>query len=194
MGTSAEPSGAIDLAIRSAVLDAAIVVVEREGTPAVTTREIAAAAGVDDATVVDAFASTDELLVEAALDACSRDLSTFEIEASDTPPLSAFAHHYAKRRLFYRALRIGAMAQKIDARMGPFIVSRVESRIRFFFGTRLGEAQITREARRITTEATHITNSWIVDETWDGNPDDLYRALDALLMENVTSIRPSSLS
>lgn len=173
---------------RDALLAAAIAVVERAGGPAVTVAEIAAAAGVDAAAASEIFASVDDLLVESALRMCRDDLDLDALAVRDAAPtVSAYARHFAGRKVFYRAMRGGDVATVLDARMAemlaPFITVQT-STLLAAHGALLETLVI-----QSTIECFVVTNRWILESPVDEGPEGLYVLLEDIVLRRVEDAR-----
>lgn len=175
---------------RTAVLEAAIGVVERAGTPAVTIAAIAHAAGVpaDEASAL--FSSVDDLLVEAALRMCVDDLRLEAIARSaGAPTVSAYALHFARRRDFYRAMRIGPVAAQLDARMAAVMAPLIAVQIRTVVGTRIGDDLLRQMTVEVTEESFAVTNRWILASGPHEGAESLYLLLEAIVLRGLDEAR-----
>ena len=173
---------------RDALLAAAIGVVEAAGSPAVTIDEIASAAGVaaDEASAL--FGSVDDLLVEAALRMCADDLR-LSAGVVGSPTVSAYAHHFARRRVFYRAMRDGAVAELLDARMAGLVAPLITMQIRTVVGARLNEDAIAQLTLDVTAESFEVTNGWILESGDSAGPESLYVRLEAIVVRRLDDAR-----
>lgn len=173
---------------RDALLAAAIGVVEAAGSPAVTIDEIASAAGVaaDEASAL--FGSVDDLLVEAALRMCAGDLR-LSAGVVGSPTVSAYAHHFARRRVFYRAMRDGAVAERLDARMAGLVAPLITMQIRTVVGARLNEDAIAQLTLDVTAESFEVTNGWILESGDSAGPESLYVRLEAIVVRRLDDAR-----
>ena len=177
-------------ASRPALLVAAIGVVESAGTPAVTLGEIAAAAAVDAGAASGLFASVDDLLVEAALQMCADDLRLAAVaETTGAPTVSAYAHHFARRRVFYRAMRHGAVAETLDARMAELMAPLITVQIRTLVGSRMTEDAIAALTVEVTAESFDVTNRWILESGDAEGAESLYIRLEAIVLRRLDDAR-----
>jgi len=177
-------------AARPALIAAAIGVVETAGTPAVTLSDISAAAGVDAVVASGLFASVDDLLVEAALQMCADDLRLAAVaETTGAPTVSAYAHHFARRRVFYRAMRHGAVAETLDARMAELMAPLITVQIRTLVGSRMTEDAIAALAVEVTAESFDVTNQWIVESDEAEGAESLYMRLEAIVLRRLDDAR-----
>ena len=167
------------------LLAAAIGVVERAGTSAVSIDEIADAAGVEPSEASALFSSVDELLVAAALQMSARDL---ELATVSVPTVSAQARHYAKRRDFYRAMRIGPVASLLDARMAQVIAPLISAQIRTLVGARMTEESVAAMTGQVTAEAFAVTNRWIVESDDSTTVESLYVQLEAIVVRRFDDV------
>lgn len=175
-----------DCGRQHALLDAAIAVVERAGTPDVTIEEIADAAGVEPRAASALFPSVDELLVEAALRMSADDL---QLATVAVPTVSAQARHYAKRRAFYRAMRLGPVARLLDARMAQVIAPLISEQIRTLVGARLTENALAALTGEVTAESFAVTNRWIVESDDSATAESLYMELEAIVVRRFDDVR-----
>ena len=178
---------------RDALLRAAIGVVERAQTSAVTIAEIASAARVDADEASVLFPSVDDLLVDAALKMCRDDLrlapAANSAAAEAAPTVSAYAHHFASRRPFYRAMRIGTVAFKLDARMAEVIGPRIAVQIRTLVGSRIDDVQLEALTAEVTAESFDVTNRWIAEGSNDEGPEELYVLFEAIVLRRLEEMR-----
>lgn len=165
---------------------AAVAEVERVGTPVVTVRAIAEAAGCDVAWAESLFDRVDDLLVEAALTMCAEELK-LDVRAAPTaaPAASAYAHHFARHRAFYRAMRLGPVAGQLDARMGAMVAPLIEAQIRTVLGTRLSEELVASLTATITEESFEVTTGWIVESAESEGAEALYVRLEAIVLRRL---------
>jgi len=175
-----------DCGRQHALLDAAIAVVERAGTPDVTIEEIADAAGVEPRAASALFPSVDELLVEAALWMSADDL---QLATVAVPTVSAQARHYAKRRAFYRAMRLGPVSKLLDARMAQVIAPLISEQIRILVGARLTENALAALTGEVTAESFAVTNRWIVESDDSATAESLYMELEAIVVRRFDDVR-----
>ena len=175
-----------DCGRQHALLDAAIAVVERAGTPDVTIEEIADAAGVEPRAASALFPSVDELLVEAALRMSADDL---QLATVAVPTVSAQARHYAKRRAFYRAMRLGPVSKLLDARMAQVIAPLISEQIRTLVGARLTENALAALTGEVTAESFAVTNRWIVESDDSATAESLYMELEAIVVRRFDDVR-----
>ena len=169
-----------------ALLTAAIAVVERAGSPEVTIEEIAAAAGVEPDAASALFPSVDELLVEAALQMSADDL---QLATVAVPTVSAQARHYAKRRAFYRAMRLGPVSRLLDARMAQVIAPLISDQIRTLVGAHLTENALAALTGEVTAESFAVTNRWIVESDDSATAESLYVELEAIVVRRFDDVR-----
>jgi len=176
--------------VRDAILAAAVGVVERAGTSDVTLGDIADAAGVDAAVASEIFGSVDEILIEAALGLAADDLRLDAIVlASGAPTVSAYAHHFARRRVFYRAMRSGPVTEKLDARMAVMVAPLILVQIRTLVGPHMTDDLIATMAADATVEAFEITNRWMLESSDTDGPETLYVLFEALVIHRLEVAR-----
>jgi len=179
--------------VRGAILAAAVGVVERAGTSDVTVDDVAAAAGVDASIVTGMFGAVDELLIEAALGLAADDLRLDAIVlASGAPTVSAYAHHFAKRRVFYRAMRSGPVTAKLDARMAVMVAPLILVQIRALVGPNITDELVASMAAETTVEAFEITNGWMLESSDSDGPETLYVLFEALVLHRLDIARSLS--
>ncbi|WP_411699709.1 hypothetical protein [Conyzicola sp.] len=175
---------------RAALTAAAIGVVERAGTSAVTLSEIAAAAQVDADAASGLFDSVDDLLIEAALRMAADDLRLDAVARSaGAPSASAYSHHFATRRAFYRAVRVGSVAAKLDARMAEVMAPLIAVQIRTLVGARISEEVLEQLTADVTRECFEVTNRWIVESADDAGPESLYVRFEAIMLHRLEEVR-----
>jgi len=172
--------------LRDALLSAAVAVVERATTSEVSIEEIAAAAGVDAEGASALYPSVDELLIGAALRMCAEELRLADIEV---PTVSAYARHFAGRRAFYRAMRIGPVAQKLDARMAELMAPLIALQIGTLVGARMSDEALRAMTVEVTAEAFEVTNGWIVLSDDDAPVESLYLELEAIVVRRFDTVR-----
>ena len=187
-GDHAVLSGDSEARSRDALLRAAIGVVERAQTSAVTFAEIASAAGVDADEASALFPSVDDLLVEATLHMCREDLRLAAM-AEAAPTVSAYAHHFASRRPFYRAMRVSAVAAKLDARMAEVIGPRIAVQIRTLLGSRIDDVRLGAMTAEVTAESFVVTNRWIADSPDGEGAESLYVLFEAIVLRRLEEMR-----
>jgi hypothetical protein len=181
------PSRDPGFSARDALLGAAVGVVEAAGTPAVTMSEVASAARVEVDEASGLFPSVDDMLVEAALRMCADDL---RLDATTgAPTVSAYALHFARRRVFYRAMRNGAVAERLDARMARLVAPLITLQIRTLVGAHLTEDAIAQLTADVTAESFEVTNSWIVGTGDAEGAESLYRRLEAIVVRRLDDAR-----
>jgi AcrR family transcriptional regulator len=175
---------------RDVILAAAIGVVERANTSDVTLDEVAAAAGVDTSVASEIFGSVDDLLIEAALGLAADDLRLDAIVlASGAPTVSAYAHHFAKRRVFYRAMRFGPVTEKLDARMAVMVAPLILVQIRALVGPQITDELVASMAAEATVESFEITNRWMLESADTDGPETLYVLFEALVIHRLEIAR-----
>jgi len=172
--------------LRDSLLSAAVGVVERAMTSDVSIEEIAAVAGVEPAAASRLYPAVDELLIGAALRMCAEDLRLATIEV---PTVSAYARHFAGRRAFYRAMRIGPVAQKLDARMAELMAPLISLQIGTLVGAHMSDEAIRALTVEVTAEAFEITNGWIVRSDDDAPVEELYLELEAIVVRRFDTVR-----
>lgn len=177
-----------DFTPRDALLAAAIGVVERAKTAEVTIAEIAGVAAVGPDVASALFESVDELLIEAALVVCADDLRLATI-AGSAPTVSAYAHHFAKRRDFYRAMRAGSVAAALDARMARVMAPLISVQIRTLLGDRITDDMLQAMTAEVTKECFDVTTGWIVEGSADDGPEVLYLRLEAIVIRRLEDAR-----
>jgi len=174
---------------RDALLAAAVGVVQEAGTSAVTVPAIARAARVDVDEASALFSSVDELLVEAALRMCADDLRLEMIaQKQGAPTVSAYAQHFARRRGFYRAMRDGAVAAKLDERMAAVMAPLISVQIRTLVGARIGDELLDQMTAAVTAESFAVTNRWILESADDEGADSLYVRLEAIVLRGLDEV------
>ncbi|GAB3605691.1 hypothetical protein GCM10027413_11000 [Conyzicola nivalis] len=171
---------------RAALAAAAIGVVERAGTSVVTLDEIAAAARVDAGVASALFDSVDELLIEAALRLATADLG---LDGSGAPTVSTFSHHFARRRAFYRAMRVGSIAPRLDARMSAVMGPLIATQIRTLVGGRISDGLLEQLTVDVTLECFEVTNRWILEARDDDGPESLYVRFEAIVLRRLEEVR-----
>jgi AcrR family transcriptional regulator len=171
---------------RETLLTAAVGVVENARTSEVSIDEIAAAAGVDARAASDLYPSVDELLIGAALRMCAEDLRLATVEV---PTVSAYARHFAGRRAFYQAMRIGPVAQKLDARMAELMAPLISMQIGTLVGAQMTEEAVRVMTREVTEEAFRITNGWIVESDESATAESLYVELEGIVLRRFENVR-----
>ena len=174
---------------REALLLAALPVVEQAGTAAVTLAAIAAHAGVDADVASALFPDVDGLLIDAALAMCIADLGLATDASAGIPTVSAYATHFARRRVFYRAMRIGGVAAALDARMAQLVTPLIEAQVRVVVGSRLTEHQVAELTLAVTVESFEITNRWIVESPATAGAESLYVQLEAIVVRGLEHVR-----
>ena len=174
---------------REALLLAAVPVVEQAGTAAVTLAAIAAHAGVDADVASALFPDVDGLVIDAALAMCIADLGLATDASAGIPTVSAYATHFARGRVFYRAMRIGGVAAALDARMAQLVAPLIEAQIRVVVGSRLTEHQIAELTLAVTAESFEITNRWIVESPATAGAESLYVQLEAIVVRGLEHVR-----
>jgi len=171
--------------LRTRLLASAIGVVEHAGTSAVSIDEIADAAGVEPSEASALFPSVDDLLVAAALQMSAEDL---QLATVSVPTVSAQARHYAKRRDFYRAMRIGPVASLLDARMAQVIAPLISAQIRTLVGARMTEESVAAMTGQVTAEAFAVTNRWIIESDDSTTVESLYVQLEAIVVRRFDDV------
>ena len=185
-----------ELSARDALLLASVGVVERAGNPAVTLEEIASAAEVDIDVASALFGSendphsVDDLLVEAALRMCADDLRLDAIaKSTGAPTVSAYAHHFAARRRFYRAMRHGPVAELLDARMAEVMAPLISVQIRTLVGRKLTDEVLAALTVEVTAESFDVTNRWIAESADAEGAESLYVQLEAIVLRRLEEAR-----
>lgn len=174
---------------RDAILAAAIAVVESAQTSAVGIDAIAGAAEVDVDEASAIFSSVDELLVEAALRMCAHDLRLEMIaQTQGAPTVSAYAQHFARRRVFYRAMRIGPVAAMLDERMAAVMAPLISVQIQTLVGARISDDQLEQLTADLTAESFAVTNQWILDSAESAGPESLYLRLEAIVLRGLDEV------
>jgi hypothetical protein len=169
---------------------AAIDAVEEARTSAVDLAEIASAAGVDADVASGIYPTVDDLLVDAALRMCAEELRLAAVaETAGAPTVSAYAHHFARRRTFYRAMRIGSVAQLLDARMSELVAPLIRVQIRTLVGPLLTDEALEALTVEVTAESFEVTNGWIVGSGDDDGPESLYVRLEAIVLRRLEEAR-----
>lgn len=183
---SREPQSPPGHALRMAAIDA----VEEARTSAVDLAEIASAAGVDADVASGIYPTVDDLLVDAALRMCAEELRLAAVaETAGAPTVSAYAHHFARRRTFYRAMRIGSVAQLLDARMSELVAPLIRVQIRTLVGPLLTDEALEALTVEVTAESFEVTNGWIVGSGDDDGPESLYVRLEAIVLRRLEEAR-----
>ena len=181
-----EPDSSPNHALRMA----AIAVVERAGTPAVTMAEIAATAEVDLAVASGLYPSLDDLLVEAALAMCAEELRLSSVaQTAGAPTVSAYAHHFASRRDFYRAMRAAPVAQLLDARMAELMAPLIAIQVRTLVGPQLTDDALAAMTVAATEESFRVTNGWIVESSDAEGAESLYVQLEGIVLRSLEEAR-----
>ena len=176
---------------RDALRLAAIDVVERARTSAVTFAQIAEAAEVDADVASALYSTVDDLLVDAALRMCAEELRLATVAVTvGAPPVSSYAHHFARRRSFYRAMRVGPVAQKLDARMAELVAPLIAAQIRTLVGARMTDDDIDAMTAEVTAESFEVTNGWIVASGDAEGAESLYVRLEAIVVRRFAEISP----
>ena len=175
---------------RDALLLAAVDVVADAKTSAVSMDGIAAAAGVDVDVASALFESVDELLIEAALRQAATDLKLDGARANAAPTVSSFAHHFAARRPFYRAMRIGAVAAALDARMAMLVAPLISAQLRAVVGPHITDETLAEMTAVATAESFRVTNGWIVGGAENEGPEALYVLLEGIVLRSLDAARP----
>jgi len=102
--------------------------------------------------------------------------------------VSAQARHYAKRRDFYRAMRIGPVASLLDARMAQVIAPLISAQIRTLVGARMTEESVAAMTGQVTAEAFAVTNRWIVESDDSTTVESLYVQLEAIVVRRFDDV------
>jgi AcrR family transcriptional regulator len=179
-----------DLSARDALLDAAVGVVERYQTPSVGLGEIAAAAGVSADASSALFSSVDELLIEAALRNCRDDLGLDALaQTGSAPTVSAYAHHFARRKSFYRAMRDGDVAAALDGRMAELLAPFIAVQTRTLISTRNGVELLDEMILEVTIECFTVTNAWILESPAAEGAEGLYVRLEEIVIRRIEDAR-----
>jgi len=174
---------------RDALLLAAVAVVAQAETSAVTMAEIASAAGVDVDVASALFESVDELLIEAALRQAATDLKLDGAQSNGAPTVSAFAHHFAARRPFYRAMRIGPVAAALDARMAVLVAPLISVQLRAVLGPHITDDALAEMTVFATAESFRVTNGWIVGGADTDGAEALYVLLEGIVLSSLELAR-----
>lgn len=177
------------LSHRDALLLAAVGVVEKAETSAVTMAEIASVAGVDVDVASALFESVDELLIEAALRRTATDLKLDGAQSNGAPTVSAFAHHFAARRPFYRAMRIGPVAAALDARMAVLVAPLISVQLRAVVGPHITEDALAQMTATATAESFRVTNAWVVDGADTDGAEALYLLFEGIVLSSLELAR-----
>ena len=172
------------------LLDAAVRVVALRETSEVTLDEIAGAAGVDAGEASENFVSVNDLLIEAALRIARDDLRLDVIARSlGAPTVSAYAQHFAKRRAFYRAMRTGAVAERLDARMAAVVAPLIAVQIHTVVGGRMSAEALATMTAEVTVEVFTVTNRWIVESAESAGAEDLYVLFEGVVLRRLDEVR-----
>jgi hypothetical protein len=191
-----EPRGTADQ--RAALTSAAIGVVERAGTSVVSFAEIEAAARVGADVASALFDSVDDLLIEASLRMAADDLGLdvgldgTAAESAGPPTISSFSHHFARRRFFYRAMRVGTVAPRLDARMSAVVAPLIATQIRTLVGGRISEEVLDDLTTAVTLECFEVTNRWILDAPNGDGPESLYVRFEAIVLRRLEEVRSAN--
>jgi hypothetical protein len=179
-----------DFSPRDALRWAAIDVVELARTSAVTLAAIAEAAEVDADVASGLYPTVDDLLVDAALQMCARELRlSTVVETDGAPPVSSYAHHFARRRAFYRAMRIGPVAHQLDARMAELVAPLIAAQIRTLVGARMTPRALDAMIAEVTAESFEVTTGWILESGEGDGAESLYVRLEAIVLRRLDEVR-----
>ncbi|ONI93059.1 TetR family transcriptional regulator [Saccharothrix sp. ALI-22-I] len=152
---------------RAAVLRAAVDLVSERGTTAVTISEIAAAADVSRRAVYQHFGDLDAVLLEAGLDLARRELLCGYTDT--TEPVDqregtlAMARHFARHRVFYRALLTGSCAYALDRGLISLLLPVNRQGVEHLLGDRLSGQVLDDLAAFITGGAGSFVTAWVIE-------------------------------
>jgi AcrR family transcriptional regulator len=160
---------------RAALMAAAVRLVSERGTTALPVGDLSDAADVSRQLVYLQFGDRDALLVAAAADLVERELIP-EIEDGGAPPrarMLAMARHFARHRLFYRAMLTGTCAFPMTRALNRLFGSLVTmTSLRAAFGD-LDEATAQDLAALITGGTGTIVNDWLIDADDPLDPEEM---------------------
>lgn len=182
-------------------MQATVDLVIRHGTANIAVSDIAEAAGMSRQLVYLHFGDRDTLLLEAALDLARRELMAGRIEG-DAPVgrerALAAARHFAKYRVFYRALLNSASAFALNKALGGLLAPVNQRTVETHLNGVLDERRIEDLAMFLTGGGGAVINTWLTEAEDPLDPDDLADRLMALgtmilgALESVSNDRPST--
>jgi len=91
--------------------------------------------------------------------------------------------------VFYRAMRDGAVAEQLDARMAGLVAPLITLQIRTVVGARLNEEAIAQLTLDVTAESFDVTNGWILESGDSEGPESLYLRLEAIVVRRLDDAR-----
>lgn len=147
-------------------MSAAVALVTERGTAAVALSDIAEAADVSRRVVYQHFGDRDALLLEAGLDLARRELLprlTDDLPVAGRERALAVARHFARHRVFYRALLTGSCAFALDRGLIRLILPVNRQGLQAVHGDRLSPQAIEDLATFMTGGAGALVTTWVVD-------------------------------
>jgi AcrR family transcriptional regulator len=160
---------------RAALLAAAVRLVSENATTALPVIELADAADVSRQLVYLQFGDRDALLVAAAADLVERELlpEVADDSAPHSARLLAMARHFARHRIFYRAMLTGSCAFPMTRALNRLFGSLISTAgLREVFGD-LDDATARDLTALITGGTGAIVNDWLVDGREPLDPEEL---------------------
>ena len=165
---------------------AAVDLVEERGTAAVSVTDIADAADVSRQVLYQQFGDRDSLLLESALDLVRQELLTAFDQAPGEPRLDratmlTAVRHFAKHRVFYRALLASASSYALSNGLSTLFLPLYRQALQHSHGARLNEDVIEDLASFASGGVATLINNWLVNADDPLDPDQFTDQLMAVI-------------
>lgn len=153
---------------RSALMRAAVDLVEEHGTAAISITDIADAADVSRQVLYQQFGDRDALLLEAAFDLVRNDLLTALEEAPGEPGLDratmlTSVRHFAEHRVFYRALLTSASSYALIDGLSTLFLPLYRQALQHSHRARLDARVLEDLATFAAGGVATLINDWLVN-------------------------------
>jgi AcrR family transcriptional regulator len=162
---------------RAALTRAAVALVTERGTAAVPLSDIAAAADVSRQIVYQHFGDRDTLLLEAALDLIRTELmpclAEGDPEADARDQVLLMTRHFARHRVFYRAMLNSSSASALTEALGGLFGAVNRRAFHERFAGMFDPQQIEDLTVFVTGGSASIVNAWVTTGDEPLDPEDL---------------------